>query len=331
MENKKKYLMNEISVSTQTPDHFDYLILSFDEDEERSWKILYELKTKSIVIDRLCVFVFGTTEKAVKGIISSSEIDYNSLSCTEGEKQDYTTNVLSMVDKIDGIHKNSIVGVDITGMPTPQYFLLINWLSGQVDSIFVYYTQPERYIMNNGLFESYFSTVGPISVAEIDGYSGIITNDEEGHRVLICMLGFDNDLLPVVIQDAGPERIVAINGFPSFFPKFKDVSLANNHKFLVGSEFSSRIEKTQLLSDYFYVEATNPFETYNTLDEIAKEQKGYCIDIVPLGTKPMSLGACLFAIFHKEVRVVFPIPEKYAKGISQRSRGTFEYVISFVF
>lgn len=45
------------------------------------------------------------------------------------------------------------------------------------------------------------------------------------------MLGFDNDLLPTVIQEAGPRKIVAINGFPSFYPKFKDISLANNEKY----------------------------------------------------------------------------------------------------
>ena len=329
MENKKKYTMNEISVSSETPAHFDYFILSIDKDEERSWKVLYELEAKSSDVDRLCVISFGVSESEVKNLLAISNCNYSSLSFTEGEKQDYAANVHSLIDDIEGIPKESIVGVDITGMPTPQYFLLIKWLSLYIKSIFVYYTQPERYIMNDGLFESYFSTVGPVSVAEIDGFSGEIANDGDGKRVLICMLGFDNDLLPVVIQDAGPERIVAINGFPSFFPKFKDISLANNQKILVGSEFSSRIEKTKSHSDYFYVEAANPFETYNMLDEIASEQKDFCIDIVPLGAKPMSLGACLFAILHEEVRVVFPIPEKYAKGISQKSRTTFEYVISF--
>lgn len=329
MENKMKYMMNEICDSTETPNCFDFLILSIDEEEERSWKILYELNAKSTVVDKLCAFSYGTSKSDVEKIISLSKCEYGTLSYSEGEKQDYTTNVLSIVKELGTLKRDSSVGVDITSMPTPQFFLLLDWLFNHVERVYVYYTQPERYIMNNGLFESYFSTVGPISVDEINGFSGEITNEDDGNRVLICMLGFDNDLLPMVIQDAGPKKIVAINGFPSFFPKFKDISLANNEKLLVGSEYSSRIEKTKSLSDYFYVEATNPFEMYNTLEEIALEHKKYCVDIVPLGTKPMSLGACLFAILHKEIRVVFPIPEKYAKGTSQKSRKTYEYVLSF--
>ena len=330
MENKIKYFMSEIGDSNQTPECFDFFMLSVDGEEERSWKILNELRIKSTVIESICIFSFDTTKTEVDKLLSTSGIKYNSAFCLEGNKADYTDNVLSMVDRIKSLHRNSIVGMDITGMPTPQFFLLIKWFSRHVEKIYVYYTQPERYIMNDGLFKSYFSTVGPVSVSEINGFSGVIANEGDGNRVLICMLGFDNDLMPVVIQDAGPQKIVAINGFPSFFPKFKDISLANNQIFLVGSEFSSRIEKTKTLSDYFYVEASNPFETYNTLDEIAAEQKDYCIDIVPLGTKPMAIGACLFAMYHEEVRIVFPIPEKYAKGISQNSKKTYEYIIPLV-
>ena len=330
IENKIKYSMSEVSSSKNTPTNFDYFFLSVDCDEERSWKILYELERKSAVIENLCVISFDVSRNDVDKLLLASNSKYNNLSYIIGEKQDYTRNVLSIVEVIKKIRKNSVVGLDITGMPTPQFFLLIKWLSRYVEKIYVYYTQPERYIMNGGLFKSYFSTVGPVSVSEINGFSGEIANEGNGNRVLICMLGFDNDLLPVVIQDAGPQKIVAINGFPSFFPKFKDISLANNQKFLAGSEFSSRIEKTKSLSDYFYVEALNPFETYNTLEEIADEQNEFCVDIVPLGTKPMALGACLFAIVHKDVRAVFPIPEKYAKRISQKSRKTYEYIIPLV-
>lgn len=331
MENKKRYLMNEINISKETPKHFDVLILSVDKGEERSWKILYELEAKHSTVDKLCIFSFGVSESDVKASLASLRSNYyTKLSCMVGEKQEYTENVRSIMGEIEGLKRDSIVGVDITGMPTPQYFLLIKWLSRFVDKLYVYYTQPERYIMNDGLFKSYFSTVGPVSVSEINGYSGETANEGEGNRVLICMLGFDNDLLPVVIQDAGPQKIVAINGFPSYYPKFKDISLANNQKFLVGSEFSSRIEKTKSLSDYVYVEATNPFETYNTLEEIVAEQEEFCIDVVPLGTKPMALGVCLYAIIHNEVRVIFPIPENYAQGTSQKSKKTYEYVIPLV-
>lgn len=38
-----------------------------------------------------------------------------------------------------------------------------------------------------------------------------------------------------------------------------------------------------------YIEASNPFEAYNALDDIFEGHEKYCIDVVPLGTKPMAL------------------------------------------
>ena len=195
--------------------------------------------------------------------------------------------------------------------------------------MFIYYTQPGQYILSDGLFASYFSMKGPVSVDEIYGFAGIAANDSDGKRLLACMLGFDNDLLPIVIQEAGPNKVIAINGFPSYYPKFKDISLANNQRVLSGTGYVGLLEKTKKLSDYVYVEAINPFEAYNAIDDIVKEFKDYCIDVVPLGTKPMALGVCLYAIDDTNVRVIFPNPETYVSNISQESKKTVEYVIEF--
>ena len=331
MENKVLYHMSEIAISNNTPRDFNYFIVSFDALEPRSWNALYKIAEKKVFIKKIIVLVYGSIIKSeVKSKIEETfHKNVGEILIYSCKKIDYRLCFEKVRELMEGYSNKDIVGVDITNMPTPQYFLLIKWLSRKIKKVFIYYTQPERYIMHKGLFKSYFSTVGPVSVDEIDGFTGISANDNEGNRLLVCMLGFDNDLLPIVIQEAGPHRIVAINGFPSFFPKFKDISLTNNQRILSGSDYVSLLEKNKKFSDYTYVEANNPFEAYNTLNEIVTDHKSYCVDIVPLGTKPMALGACLYAINDRNVRVIFPVPEMYAENFTQKSKKTMEYIVNF--
>lgn len=114
-----------------------------------------------------------------------------------------------------------------------------------------------------------------------------------------------------------------------FYPKFKDISLSNNEKVLSGSDFAEKLEKGNNLTRFVYVEAVNPFDVYNTLVYLKQKYQNNCIDVVPLGTKPMALGACLFAIDNHDVRVVYPFPEQYADATGEKSTNTIEYVLHY--
>ena len=59
------------------------------------------------------------------------------------------------------------------------------------------------------------------------------------------------------------------------------------------------------MSNFRFVEANNPFESYNIFEELSEIYCKQCIDIVPLESKPMALGACLYAIEHSDIRVIF--------------------------
>lgn len=45
-----------------------------------------------------------------------------------------------------------------------------------------------------------------------------------------------------------------------------------------------------------YAQANNPFSAYNTLVEIKDSNTDKLLDICVLGSKPMALGACMFAL-----------------------------------
>ncbi len=324
------YEMNEITCSIKTPNEFDYLYVSLNDIEERAWSAIRELIKKKVKIHNLVVLDFYEQENKIKSDIETQSLEFiDNIIFIKAKKQDYEANFRNIRATTGNELSNKIVGVDISCMPTPQFFLLLKWFKRSEAKIVFYYTEPQKYIMNDGIFKSYFSMKGPVSVKEIRGFSGVSVKENEVERVLLCMLGFDNDLLPTVIQEAGPRKIVAINGFPSFYPKFKDISLANNEKILSGSAFADKLEKSKNLTNFIYVEADNPFDAYNVLQELKGQYNKRCIDVVPLGTKPMALGVCLFAIENEDIRVIFPFPEEYAEATGERSKKTLEYILNY--
>ncbi len=329
MESTKEiYEMNELRISPNTPNFFEYLFVSLNFIEERAWSAINELIKKKVQIGCLIVLDLYNQEEEIRDyLIERSDGCIKEYKFVKAKKQEHEKIFLMIKELVGEELLGRRIGIDISCIPTPQFFILLKWFAKLKNYIIVYYTEPQKYVLNGGLFKSYFSMKGPVTVQEIRGFSGVTVKNHEVERVMLCMLGFDNDLLPSVIQEAGPRKIVAINGFPSFYPKFKDISLVNNEKILSGSGFSEKLEKSKSLTNFIYVEADNPFESYNVLQELKKQYDDNCIDIVPLGTKPMALGVCMYAIENTDVRVVFPFPEEYAQATSEKSKKTLEYVL----
>jgi hypothetical protein len=157
--------------------------------------------------------------------------------------------------------------------------------------------------MHNNLFD-YSAYSGEIDIKAVPGFEGETSQIEKVERVVFYLMGFEMDYLTKLIpQDVNPNRIAPINGFPSYFPKYKDISMINNN-----TNFYERDVKI------YYSEANNPFETYNTMVMLKNEYKNFKIDIIIAGTKPMALGACLFALKsdnNNSSRVIFPFPTEY--------------------
>lgn len=332
MEVNTKYLycMEDFGKSKKKHDKLDLLLIALERGEPRGLKSIRLLEEKKIDVDALIVFDYNDDSEFVDKILSGISILKNAkISIMTCKKENYEKCFFEMKKKVPVLNNGSVVAIDISCIPIPHFFLILKYLHNFLNEINIYYTEPVRYIMNEGIFKSYFSTKGPIAVKEIIGYSGISAQTQSSERILICILGFDNDLLPTVIQESAPKGVVAVNGFPSFHPKFKDISMANNEKVLNGSSFAGKLERNDNLTNFIYAEANNPFEAYNTLLELTKKYEKYCIDIVPLGSKPMALGVCLYSIKHNDVRVVFPFPQEYANTISEESKTTWEYIIDW--
>jgi hypothetical protein len=221
--------------------------------------------------------------------------------------------------QLNGFDGTQRIGIDISCFTKPYFYYLIKLFCQRflITKLATYYTEPKSYLFPNGLFDSFRTSTGPLSITEIPGYSG--RGSRDSNRKLIILLGFDGDLSKEINEDVSPEETIVVNGFPSYVPKFKDVSLVANEKLIDDQQVKVR-----------FARANNPFDVYNLLERIRQKDDKSFMNVAPLGTKPMALGACLFALHNPDVRVVYPLPQKYEDKYSDASWSSWEYELPLV-
>ena len=147
---------------------------------------------------------------------------------------------------------------------------------------------------------------------ELFGFSGV---SHETNNDLYLFMGFEGALALKVTEDTAYKELNLINNLPSFYQKYKDISIVNNYQLMQNQK-----------SCMLYTPADNPFETYNLLENSIGSDTYACI--APLSTKPVALGVCLFALSHEKVRVVYPISQKYNASNTVDTYKTYVYNIS---
>jgi len=300
-------------------DNFDFVFVAISPDL-RAYEAISIAGKHNVGIKRLVAFNFAERKDIVKKKKNSGSENYKKLS--------FNRDVIecSIKDPSDALKKLNLeiteecnIAVDISFFTKPFYFTLLNWLKvvHNVVDVTIFYTEPKNYLFNKGLYNQYHSSFGPIAIEEIASFSGIDANKE--NSLLILLLGFDGDLSSEIDEIVAPKKTILINGFPSYSPNFKDISLIANEKIV--NKGGNKL---------LFSRSTNPFDTYNLLDEIKQkeEYKGLFMNIAPIGTKPMSLGVCMFALHNPDVRVIYPMPEKFEDGTSRDTWFTWFYNIT---
>lgn len=222
-----------------------------------------------------------------------------------------------------GIGKNESVAIDITGFSIPNIYFVMNILKNviKIGHVDVFYTEPKLYIYEKGYLDSYHARkerhCAPIL--------GFYNNGQDEKEILTIFLGFDGGLADLVYYQLGEEgkeilQTIVVNGFPSYTPKLKDVSLYNNEDLI------NKIERENVLC----TTANNPFETYNLLCQISKKYKDVLLNLCTIGAKPMALGACLFAMdFPDRVKVTYPFYEKTEFDKTEEPGRIWRYGVDF--
>ena len=312
---KLVYKMELVEESAPSIADLDYFILSSGSDS-RAYQVLSKLNFG--IRNGVSVIIFNFKERLKGKGPKDALFKYRKL--TTDTLQEIPCEIKNPSSSLEEFEKNEFgnskrIGIDISCFTKPYFYYLIKLLRERfgVSRLTVYYTEPKSYLFSKGLFNKFHTSTGPLSIVEIPGYSGLETRGSK--RKLIILLGFDGDLSKEINEDVSPNETVVVNGFPSYMPKFKDISLIANEKLVSDEKI-----KVQ------YARANNPFEVYNLLESVkAKDGGGTFINIAPIGTKPMALGACLFALHNPDVRVVYPLPEMYEDKYSDDCWSSWMY------
>lgn len=313
--NQLIYKMQLFEEAPQSINELDYFILASGSDS-RAYQVLskFDFDTNN----RTKVIMMHFKER-VEGREPSDTL-FNYKKFIIRDLQELNCEIRNPSSCLNEFVKNSFspsktIGIDISCFTKPYFYYLIKLLKERFNvlNLVIYYTEPKSYFFPTGIFSAFHTSTGSLSIREIPGYPG-----QEGRgakRILIILLGFDGDLSEEINEDVSPDETIVVNGFPSYSPKFKDISLIANEKLVSDQEI--KVE---------YARANNPFEVYNLLESIKDGAEGETfINVAPLGTKPMALGACLFALHHPDVRIVYPLPEKYEDKYSENCWNSWIY------
>lgn len=206
--------------------------------------------------------------------------------------------------------------IDITSIRIPELFALMKFMkiANPAMNLSVSYSTPVEYEFLAEPFTSYRSYFGNLRTTDIVGFGGIST--DMSYSKMIIFLGFEGVLSTKVSEDVKYDNLILVNNLPSFYEKYKDISVINNYEIL-----GTRHERIS------YVPANNPFETYNFLCEQLSGEETACV--APLSTKPVALGVCLYALAHEYLRVVYPMADEYNRHRANSVHKTYLYKFSF--
>jgi hypothetical protein len=308
-------------LSTSNHIHYDWLIVGGGSDA-RAYEVLKKARKTRITFQKILFFDFEERRNPITLEARNAYQEYKTLhkhikplSCSLKNP----SGSLKLISKQHfSINSKSRLAVDISCFTRPYYFSLFKYLQDHcgLRSIDVFYTEPSSYVLPKGLIRSYRASEGPLFVMEVPGFPGSTTGKDK--TILIVTLGFDGDLSVFISEEVTPDSVVIVNGFPSYSPKFKDISLINNERLLHSANTKQSIT---------YCRASNPYELFNSLIKLRKDNPSAFFNIAPLGPKPMAIGACMFALADKSVRVVYPMPQKYASDTNRRSWQSWRYVV----
>ncbi len=301
----------------------DCLLLAGGSDH-RAYEILRKCSDNNLSVNKILLFNFHERTDNLKR--SDKYFDFEKTRFKNIELIDCTIkDPISCYSKLQqnlSIFQNSnSIAIDISCFTKPYFFYLLKYFNERLNivDLTVFYTEPYSYrFPKKGLFSSYRETEGPIEILSIPGFNGI--EERGGLKILIVQLGFEAISLDEIIIDFSPNESFFINGFPSYTPKFKDFSLVINQYYTGNKD-----------SFILYSRANNPFEVFNLLEKIKKNYNNAFLNVAPLGTKPMALGACMFAIHYPEVKVVFPFSLKYERITTEQCWYSWVYRIPLKF
>lgn len=192
-----------------------------------------------------------------------------------------------------GTNGNSVL-IDSTTLNFAEILILTQALiEVGVKEMEILYVEPVKYnhknkgvdILHKRDFEL---SEGIIGYEAIPGHALLVTNEVSQKVVFLC--GFEAERIDRALEDSQIRgaNCSCIFGVPAFRSGFEMDSFDNN---------ISVIKERKISGGINFCGATNPLSVMQTLEEIFKGlDEDEQMFVVPLATKPMNIGACLFLL-----------------------------------
>jgi len=237
-------------------------------------------------------------------------------------------------DKDDiGKYLSDIIGkkilIDSTTLNFAEILILTQALMEVgIKEMDILYVEPVKYKRKNKGLDilhkrDFELSEGIIGYEAIPGHALLVTNEVTQRVVFLC--GFEAERIDRALEDSqiSGTNCSCIFGVPAFSPGFEMDSFDNN---------ISVIKERKISGGINFCGATNPLAVMQTLDEMFNGlDEDEQMFVVPLATKPMNIGACLFLLSKpkNKVAVLYDHPrEVKGKAIEIASWHLFNIALS---
>lgn len=210
--------------------------------------------------------------------------------------------------------------LDATTLGVPELLIIMKWLQllDTCERVKIIYAEPDEYpriqlpsVYGNHQFNLSNASIGYKS---LPGFTKTASTEKKSH--LIALLGFERVRLGQLLQnDEGAyiDEITPVFGVPGFKPSYDKHSAYQNVDSIKDKEKSNKP---------LFASANNPYDTFMLLERVRETETDRVINVAPIGTKPMAIGAAIFILKHRQenVGLMYDYPIKTAgrsKGVSK--------------
>lgn len=183
------------------------------------------------------------------------------------------------------------------------------------DSIIAAYAEPTAYVRSQEVSPEKLINPTPTKIkggfdlnTSFWGYDEIpnlkTTTRQRDEYIWIAFLGFEGKRAAAVYQEISDDSSITIPviTMPAIRPGWATLAFEANQMLFDNARISCQgIE---------YVDALDPYASYNLIEKVHERNPQRHIVISPLGTRPVSLGALLYAMKHDESEVYFDTPKE---------------------
>jgi hypothetical protein len=217
-----------------------------------------------------------------------------------------------------------VMYLDITGLGHHVWAPLLRAAGEVGGDIRVVYVEPTDYTQRAAPTEGeIFDLSEKIKgIAPLPGFASFTIGPEDDFY-LVALLGFEGTRFAYLLEMVQPlgDQVVPLIGAPGFRPEYPFYAYHGNQSPLIDTRGWAMVR---------YVTANCPFRMFSTLAEIEREFSAP-IKVAPIGTKPHSLGAVLYAIANEgSVELVYDHPVRTAKRTKGASRALVYHVASLM-